>query len=76
MIKHLQREYPERRFKAVREGFGWCYRAQDGSGWVGRWVSALAPEYPDDDNTFQSQFYIYGPKPHPIYVCSGSTYSG
>lgn len=76
MLKLLQREYPEKKFKAVRDGFGWVYEAQDGSEWHAHWVSALASQYDGDDNTFQSQLYIYRPQQSPIYVTSGPTYSG
>ncbi len=75
MLKLLQREYPKRRFRAVRSGFGWRYAAQDGSGWTAQWVSALAPSHDGDDNTFQSQLYVYRPKEPAIYVTSGRTYS-
>lgn len=59
ILARLRERYPNKVWKAVREGFGWGYETEDG--WHAGWRSCLAPQYPDDDDTFVSRFFIYRP---------------
>lgn len=73
-LKQLRQRFPEEGWVAVSDGFGWGY--QNDAGDTAHWVSSLAPSYPDDDNTFQSQFYVYRRGKSPELLCNGNTYRG
>lgn len=58
-LDFLKKKYPNKQWKAVREGFGWGYETPDG--WFAGWRSCLAPEHGGDDETAVSRFFIYKP---------------
>lgn len=64
-LKFLRTEYPNKNWRAVRDGFGWKYETSDG--WVADWRAVLAPRYPDDDYTYTSHLYLHIPgKPSEV----------
>lgn len=74
MLAYLRKTYPSQNWRAIRSGFGWDYtNDQEDRAY---WVSALASSYDGDDNTFQSQFYIYPKVGRPECLYHGRTYRG
>lgn len=59
VLRYLREKYPDKEWRAVREGFGWGYETADG--WNGGWRSCLAPLYDGDDETSVLRFFIYKP---------------
>jgi len=67
ILKYLREKFPDQKWSAGRIGFGqWGYHTEDG--WTAHWVACLAPRYPDDDDTYESRFYIYKPNDVPELI--------
>lgn len=66
ILAKLREKYPQKKWKAVREGFGWAYVTEDG--WHAGWRSCLSPNYGDGDDIAVSRFFIYKPNQGPEEV--------
>jgi hypothetical protein len=73
VLKYLKEQFPTEGWKAERQGFGWNYSNIRGDQVY--WVSAIASRYDGDDNTFQSQLYLYPRSGRPKLLLTGRTYS-
>ena len=66
----LRNRFPDREWKAVRDGCGWRYVSEE---WEAVWRSALAPKYDGDDSTTVSQLWLSkAPTGRPILIWSGN----
>lgn len=57
VIQSLREKFPDEGWRARRAGFGWMY--ENARGELAYWVTAMAPRYDGDDDTFVSEFWIY-----------------